>query len=465
MRILYLPHRIPYPPNKGDKIRSFHEIKFLSEKHSVDLACLYDDVQDRRHQEALTRYCRRLRVEPLGRYRSKWQALLSFLRHRPLSVGYFYSRTLQKVVDGWLSSTHYDAIICFCSPLAEYVFRSKFLSPGKTQDSRFKAQGKQGERTDRLSARAPRLTPKLIMDFCDVDSDKWLQYSWETSFPLSWIYRREHRLLLQYEKRVNQSFHHSVFASDQERRLFSSLFAAARKLTAIPNGVDHAYFAPRNESASPWTSLDRAAGAAEAAPVLVFTGVMDYYANVEGVTWFCNEVLPQIQRNFPKAQFYIVGSRPTNRVRRLGGGPGVWVTGYVEDVRPYYEMADVCVVPLRLARGVQNKVLEAMSMGKAVISTPKANQGIGAQDGRHLLLAENAPDFAKGVSNLLKDPYLRARLGEESRAFVLANCDWNVNMRELERILYSSPDPLKLNKRREDVAAREIEDLRAGPCR
>jgi len=437
VRILYLSHRIPYPPNKGDKIRSFHEIKSLSETHSVDLACLYDDPEDQQHRQELNRFCRRLWLEPLGRYRSKWRALASFLRRKPLSVGYFYSSTLQKVIEGWASSTSYDAVVCFCSPMAEYVFRSKFLCPGKTQASSHNTQEKLEKETGRLSPRTSQFESELIMDFCDVDSDKWLQYSLDTRFPQSWIYRLEHQLLLQYEKQISQSFHHSVFSSDQELRLFSSLSGATTNLIAILNGVDQAYFAPKNASTSPWVSLDRSGDFTLEGPVLVFTGVMDYYANIEGVTWFCDEVFPLIQKEFPKAQFYIVGSRPNKHIRSLGSRQGVRVTGTVEDVRPYYEIADICVVPLRLARGVQNKVLEAMSMGKAVVSTPKANQGIGAQDGRHLLLAENAVDFAAAVSDLFKSQVSRERMGNEARAFVVEKFDWNVNMGKLESLLCS----------------------------
>jgi sugar transferase (PEP-CTERM/EpsH1 system associated) len=273
------------------------------------------------------------------------------------------------------------------------------------------------------------------MDFCDVDSDKWRQYAGESRFPLRLLYGIESRRLLRYEMRVNRVFDHSVFASTSEADLFARLFPGARNVRAVSNGVDHGFFSPEFDpgfepavpSGLPETRLRR--------PAVVFTGAMDYHANVDGVAWFADEVWPEIRVRCPKATFYIVGSRPVPRVRTLARRPGIHVTGFVEDVRPYYAQADVCVIPLRLARGVQNKVLEALSMARPVVATSRANQGILAVPGEHLLVRDTAVGFRQAVLSLLEDPTSGEALGRRGRTFVCDHFDWDRNMCGLEGCL------------------------------
>jgi len=271
-------------------------------------------------------------------------------------------------------------------------------------------------------------TPRLIMDFCDVDSDKWLQYSNQCPFPFNLVYRIENRRLLNYEKRINFHFDQSVFVSQQEADLFHRLCPEARNVSVIPNGVDSDYFSPQALSFEP-SALSRKK------PVLLFTGAMDYYANVDGVTWFCNEIFPMIKRDFPESQFCIVGSNPHPRVRDLANHDGVRVTGFVKDIRPYYQTADVCVIPLRLARGVQNKVLEAMAMAKPVVITTRAIEGIHAIPEEHVLIEDTGPSFSGAVSKLLKNQNLADRLGARARAFVKANYAWPTHMKKFETLL------------------------------
>lgn len=405
MKILYVCHRIPYPPNKGDKIRSFNEIKYLSKNHDLYLAFLVDDPADVKHVDALRDYCVELAWEQFSPRQNKIKAAPHMFIGRPLSLPYFYSPQIQHAIDAWATRHSFDAVICFSGPMAEYVFKCKAL------------KGR--------SAASPM---KRIMDFCDVDSDKWGQYAGEAKFPMNLVYGLEQKRLLAYEARVNRAFDHSVFVTENEAQLFRDLVPAARNLEVVGNGVDFDYFSPLHK------------GAACCAPTmentdLVFTGAMDYHANVDAVMWFCREILPVIREAGIGADFCIVGGKPTAEVQALARIPGVQVTGFVEDIRPWYMRAAVSVIPLRLARGVQNKVLEAMAMGCPVVTTRKAAEGVGAKNGEHLLVADDPGAFAAAAIDLYRDPAARRQLGETGRAFVREHFDWRRNMEKLEQLL------------------------------
>ncbi|MCK5096762.1 MAG: TIGR03087 family PEP-CTERM/XrtA system glycosyltransferase, partial [Desulfobacteraceae bacterium] len=301
----------------------------------------------------------------------------------------------------------YNAVICFSSPMAEYLFKSPALNPSLNSSK----------------------SPVLIMDFCDIDSEKWGQYAKKSRFPLNIIYKIEKKRFFQYEKHINNTFHYSVVVSQREKDLFLELHPSAKNITAIPNGVDYEYFSPSagfNNLKSRKENHN---------PIIVFTGAMDYYANIEGVTWFCHEILPGIKKEFPKIQFYIVGSNPVSKVKDLENIKGVNVTGFVDDIRPYYQFADVCVVPLRIAAGIQNKVLEAMSMAKPVVTTTKALEGIHAVIDEHILVEDDPLNFSNSVTMLLKNSEQRKTLGAKARSFVKQNFSWTINMKILERQL------------------------------
>jgi polysaccharide biosynthesis protein PslH len=428
LKILYLAHRIPYPPNKGDKIRSFNEIKYLSQRHEIHLACLADQASDIRYSTDLGKYCTKVHVERLVPSTARIKGAMSMLRGRPLSVGYFYSKPLQQVVNRWIEANRYDGFVCFSSPMAEYLFRSpvskNWFSPGRAPCP--------VPRAPRSSFTTSNLQPatckaKLIIDFCDVDSDKWRQYACESTLPAKGIYLLESRRLLRYERRVNRVFDYSVFVSKPESELFLHLNPEAKGLKAISNGVDHTYFSPNSVRRAP-CALSRKTS------VLLFTGAMDYHANIDGVTWFCKEIFPLIKEKNPSAEFYIVGSNPTAPVKRLAEKPGIKVTGFVEDIRPYYSSADVCVIPLRLARGIQNKVLEGMSMARSVVATAKALEGIGATPGEHVLVADDASAIGRAVGDLLNNEEKRKALGQRARDFVVSKFDWSANMKLLEAL-------------------------------
>ncbi len=410
MKILYLSHRIPYPPNKGDKIRSFNEVKYLSKSHEIHLACLADDPDDLKYEKDLKKYCKKVCLLKLTPLTAKVKGLAALMLNKPLSVGYFYSRLLQRTVNEWISENTYDAVICFSSPMAEYVFCSPLWTEGRGQRSA--VSGKLSQHT------------VLIMDFCDVDSDKWGQYSRQSKFPLNLVYQIENKKLLDYEKKVNHTFDHSFFSSPREADLFCRLYPQAQNVSFISNGVDCEYFSPSESKGPSGKRL-----------ILMFAGAMDYYANIDGVRWFCEEIFPGIKKAYPETQFYIVGSNPRPEVQNLAKSDSVTVTGFVEDIRGYYQDADICVIPLRIARGVQNKVLEAMSVGKAVVSSSAAIQGISATPGEHLLVADTPEEFIKHLTTLMENETLRKEFGGRAREFVTSHYDWETNMGKLDGLL------------------------------
>lgn len=401
-KILYLAHRIPYPPNKGDKIRAFHELKYLCQSHTVDLICLADNPDDLIYKSKLQQLCRHVAVFFLNTTGAKIRGLLGLAKGKSISEVYFYKRGFQALFDQWVSQNRYDAIICFSSPMAEYLFKST--------------------RLNRLDHR-----PEVIMDFCDLDSDKWVQYSRSAAFPMNRVYQMEGKRLLEYEKRINRFFDRSIFVSDGESELFLSCFPEAQSLQVISNGVDYDYFSTEDtvlsERQNPPRNFHK--------PMLMFSGAMDYHANGDGVKWFCKEIFPMIRDIFPDIVFYIVGSNPTEDVRKLAQEKGVVVTGFVEDIRSYYQAADICVVPLRMARGVQNKVLEAMATGKPVVTTGIAIQGIRPVPGRDLIPADDPQSFAHAVINLLNTRQKLKRIGKNAREYVMAHHDWGKNLADL----------------------------------
>lgn len=440
MKILYIAHRIPYPPNKGDKIRSFNEIKYLSTNHEIHLACLADDPKDLKYGDDLKAFCKSTNVVLINPKIAKLKSSLYLFSERPLSVPYFYSRKLQQTIDHLLSDNDYDAIFCFSSPMAEYVFRSMVLSRQSIAHRRRTKDHRLTTIFHQPSTMNHRPSTKLIMDFVDVDSDKWAQYAKYTSFPKSWIYRLEAARLAAYERTVAEAFDHCIFVTGAEEKIFKGKNPHIQNVSVVSNGVDLDYFSPsylHQESTNdqgPSTN-EQGSPTIDHRPVIVFTGAMDYYANIDGVVWFTKEVLPLIKKEIPDVQFCIVGSNPRKEVIELSGNKGVTVTGYVPDTREYLRRATVAVVPLRIARGIQNKILETMAMGIPVVATPQAFEGIEAQPARDLILGENAEKIAEGVIKLVKEASLRKFLGDNARRVIENNYCWTKNLEMLDSIL------------------------------
>jgi sugar transferase (PEP-CTERM/EpsH1 system associated) len=270
-------------------------------------------------------------------------------------------------------------------------------------------------------------TAPRVMDFVDADSLKWQAYAQGMRWPMSAFYRREGRSLLNFERTICQRFEATILVSKPEADLFARIAGVDRdRVTAVTNGVDADYFSPEHTFDDPYGGSGNTA--------LCFTGLMDYRPNIDAVVWFVREVLPLIKRSVPSATFWIVGANPHKRVRELGGDPGVFVTGRVRDTRPFLAHAGVAVAPLRIARGIQNKVLEAMAMGRPVVATTAAFEGLDATPGEHLLVAESADGFAAAVQQVLAGATTH-HMGASARRAVQSRYRWTDRFAQLDEVL------------------------------
>jgi sugar transferase (PEP-CTERM/EpsH1 system associated) len=384
--LLLLIHRIPYPPNKGDKIRSWHLLKHLAGQYRVHLATFVDDPDDWQHVPHVEAQCASSHFAALHPLRARVRSLGALATNRSLSLDYYRNAGLQRWVDETMAAHKIERVLVFSSAMAQYA--EKFPQA------------------------------RRVVDFCDVDSDKWRQYADQKSWPMSWLYRHEARQLLAYERQVARDCDASLFVSQPEADLFRKLAPESdAKIGFFNNGVDTDYFSPEPAHVSPYQAGER---------VLVFTGAMDYWPNVDAVQWFATDIFPQLRAAFPGLRFYIVGARPSPAVEALGKLDGVAVTGTVPDVRPYIAHAKVAVAPLRIARGIQNKVLEAMAMATPVVVSPQALEGIDAEPGTELVLADGAAAFVEAVSNLLSRQ--ADAMGRAARAKVERQYSWPSNL-------------------------------------
>lgn len=394
--LLFLAHRIPYPPNKGDKIRSFHILRHLSRTHRVFLGCFYDDPEDAKYVAALSDWCAEVQARPLNSTRARVASLRGLLSGEPLTLPYYRDRVMAEWVRSRLASG-VDRVVIFSAAMAQY------LSP-----------------SDHVNRR-------VVVDFVDVDSDKWRQYAPGCRFPMNYLYQREAERLLAFERELAARADASVFVSEEEAALFRSLAPeVAERVHAVDNGVDTDYFSPERAYPNPYADGERH---------LVFTGAMDYRANVDAVCWFADEVFPRIIEQMPQARFTIVGARPAPAVQRLARHPAITVTGTVADVRPYQAHAAAAVAPLRIARGVQNKVLEAMSMGLAVVATPQAIDGLRGSAELEWRVSSEPDALAALAIEVLNDRALAQRLGESGRRHVLAVYGWDSHMTRFADLL------------------------------
>lgn len=393
--LLYLVHRIPYPPNKGDKIRSFHLLKHLAKSYTVHVGAFIDDANDWQYAEALAKLAGgEVKLLPLNPRVATLKSAIGLLTGEPLTIPYYRDRRMQAWVDAMLATKPIAHALVYSSSMAQYLMRHKQI--------------------------------RRVIDFVDIDSDKWRQYAEKKSWPMSWVYRREARTLFDYERRVTHEFAAAAFVSEAEAALFQRLAPdCANKVFGFSNGVDAEYFSPEHAFDTPYRSGEQ---------VLVFTGAMDYWANVDAVSWFAREIFPLVKCVQPAARFYIVGSRPSPEVQALAALDGVVVTGAVPDTRPYIAHAAVAVAPLRIARGIQNKVLEAMAMAKAVVATPEAAEGIRAQNETALLVAQDAAAYVEKLLPLLAGNAAPG-IGAAARASVLRDYGWDANLARLDECL------------------------------
>ena len=401
MSILYIAHRMPWPPDRGDKIRSYHVLRWMAQRAPVHVAAFVDRLDDWQYVDALNEVAASTILEP--RARPMWKAgLRALVSRRPVSLAAFDSPTMRRKIDRLVKRERIDTIHIFSSQMAQYIPK--------------------------------HYRGRVVMDFGDADSVKFERYGAEGSGPMAWINRREGRLLAYYEADVAARADASLFVSEAEAALFRQRSGADRVMT-VGNGIDLNRFDPDNPEIAPLKN--RPAG-----PLIVFTGQMDYRPNIEAVRSFAEAVMPMIRTEFPDANFAIVGRAPSPEVKALAKQPGIIVTGEVPDTRSWLAAADLVVAPLRIARGVQNKVLEAMAMARPVLASAAAFEGIEAEAGKHLMVADDAGGEAEMAAELLADPARRETLGSAARAHVAAHYRWDARLAPLGAIMGLSAAPV-----------------------
>ena len=392
--LLFLSQRIPYPPDKGDKIRSFHILQHLARRFRVHLGCFFDDPADEKYVSPLSEMCGSVFARPLSSTTKKMRALRALAGVRSLSETCFHEPEMARWVDKTTRDNRIANAFVFSSAMAPYLFGTGV---------------------------------NKVLDIVDVDSEKWRAYGENSGWPLNWIYAREADRLLALERRAALSYDRSLFVSVAEADVFlKRVPEAASRVAAMSNGVDTGYFDPTREVATPFP--------AGAAPV-VFTGTMNYRPNIEAVTWFATEIFPAVRQHVPTAQFWIVGAHPAPAVRALEG-EGVRVTGQVPDVRPYLAHAGCVTAPLKIARGVQNKVLEAMAMAQVVVATPQAREGIEAEPGTEIVIGTSAGSLTGAVCAALAGKY--PDMGRRARLCVQTRYGWQRNLDCLDTLFPAS---------------------------
>lgn len=394
-----LTHRFVYPPNRGDRIRSYNILKVLSEHFRVTLACTLDEPVSDEEQQHVCRFCESILSSELSRSGRLFTAATSALRGESLTAGMFYSRQLWDQVQQQQQLQPFDVVLVFCSSMFPYVDTPQFAD-----------------------------TP-VIVDLVDVDSVKWAQMAQQSSWSKRPIYRMEASRVRKLEQRIAGRARAVALVSDQEADLYRRTVAtAATTVRGVSNGVDTDYFTP------PATVCR---SSSQTAVSLVFTGVLDYAPNVEGIVWFCREVLPQLTTRF-EFQLSIVGRRPNARVAALDRLPAVEVVGAVPDVRPYLQRADIAISPLKLARGIQNKVLEAMACGLPVVATQQSAEGIDAQPEAEIVIADTVQQWCHSLERLVEHPTARAHIGTAARELVVTKYSWPARLAGLGDLLDSS---------------------------
>lgn len=388
-RVLLLTHRVPYPPDRGDRIRSYNLLKLLSRKFEVALACVSDEEVTVEQRQVLSQLTGQLAIQRTNKLVGRARGLAALAQGQAVTPSLFYDPRLAKTIVGWHAQQPFDAVLTFCTGMIRYA---RMLTHPAHRPIAF-----------------ARTRPIHVLDLVDVDSQKWAAYAQNTAGPMKWVYAHEARRLARIESGIEDRFDRISVISAPEAETYREYLRDHPGLAVVENGVDLDYFAPRPDVAS---------------QTAVFVGVMNYKPNIEAVQWYAREVLPLVRRKLPHMRFQIVGKDPAPQVKALHHHEGVEVVGTVPDVRPYLEEASVVVAPLQVARGVQNKVLEAMACRRSVICSPQAANGIRALPGRHLLVADSPKAFARYTLALMRDDHYRQQVAAAARRCVQRRYSW-----------------------------------------
>ncbi|MEM9501900.1 MAG: TIGR03087 family PEP-CTERM/XrtA system glycosyltransferase [Pseudomonadota bacterium] len=397
--ILFVAHRVPFPPNRGDKIRAHHLLKKLGKLGSVHVGCFAEGAEDRAEEaklaEAAASYCIVDRKKPL-----MLAGIEAMLTGKPVSLTAFHSARLESWVTQTLALHPIDTIVIFSGQMGQYV-------------------------PDDFAGR-------VVIDLCDVDSAKFGNYA--EAGEKTWLNGREERLLAAEEERLGKRADATILISDAEAALFQARLKVPRKVNVqvIGNGIDAKFFDPDTVEPDPALTI-------ETGPHFVFTGQMDYRPNEQAALWAIEELLPVLRRSHPTAQFHVVGRNPTAALKAHESTSGARIWGEVPDVRPFIAASTCVLAPLLIARGVQNKVLEAMAMARPVLLTPEAAMGIAAEDRVHWLVSKADPELmAARFDEVLSDANVAARIGTAAREFVLSRHAWDAMLAPLEQLITDS---------------------------
>lgn len=377
MRILCLTSRLPYPPDRGDRLRAFHFIEHLSQEHEISLASFIASESERDHLPALRTYCRDVQVLPMSPPRSAISAALNSWRGEPLQALYYRLGAMQRMVDSMIATSGFHAIYVHLFRMAPYVAHHERLY--------------------------------RIADLTDVISreiDLSLPYRGLASRA---IYSKEKHRIARYERWIAQNFEETWLISESDRLALARDCPDAN-IRLVPNGVDLEQFHPTGQPAAPHS--------------LIFVGHLRVLHNVDAATYLAREVLPLVRMALPNCTLSIVGAEPAPQIQRLAEDPAVTVTGFVPDLNAHLNRAAVFVAPLRFAAGIQNKVLEAMAAGRPVVTTSLINDGLGAEPDLQILVADDAHEIARQIVRLLADPALQKRIGSAGRQFVAQRYSW-----------------------------------------
>jgi len=384
MRLLVLLSRVPYPIEKGDKLRAYHQIKYLSKKNEIILCALNDIKPDQSAIEALEPYCKEIHVYNISKFCILLNIFKAFFRGKPLQIGYFYSKWVQKKIDNVILVTKPDHIFCQLVRVTDYVKQKKI--------------------------------PKTL-DYQDVFS-KGVERRIKTSpFWLRPILKLEYKRLIKYEADIFDYFDNKTIISKPDRELIPH--PGRERIEIILNGVDYEYFKPMDVK----KEYD-----------IVFIGNMGYPPNVNAAIYLAQEVLPLVLKQNPDAKLLLAGATPHPNVLALKSDK-VEVTGWVKDINECYASAKIFIAPMQIGTGLQNKLLEAMAMKIPCITSELANNALCAKEGEEILIGSSPEDYAEIIVNLLKNEEKAMKLAEKGFNFVRRNYDWEKATAKLENLM------------------------------
>jgi len=397
-RVLFLTHRVPYPPDRGDRIRAFHILQFLAQRYDVSLAAVSDEPVTSEQMQVIEGFTQRVCVQPISAKWSKLRGLASLALGGAVSPAYFYRPALKRTIENWHREQPFDAVVTFCTGMVQYARA--------------------------LTKRDKSI--KHIIDLVDVDSAKWAQYARNSKPPMRWIYGAEAKRLRDIEAGKHDRFDAIGVVSEAEANTYRKEVGDHPGLIELRHAVDTKFHQPMPDAGT------------QGGAKIVFIGVLNYKPNVEGIIWFVNHVMPLLRQRVPDVKLQIIGRHPSPEVLALSSAANVEVVGSVPDVRDYLRTATASIAPLKIARGVQTKVLEAMASARVAICSQGAAEGIHGGDGEHLIVCDSPLQWTQTLERIITDYELRTRIASQARQRIEAMYRWEKCYEPLEKLIGTS---------------------------